>query len=77
MDDKKEILQAAGKVCQNARIKLGVSQERMAKILGVNASTVSRFEHGMIDSLYLNARYQTAIGLLVVLNERRSANDET
>ena len=45
--DKEEI----GKRLREARKNKKLSLERMGELLGVNQSTLSRYEHGLIDRL--------------------------
>ena len=51
--EKDDVLQAVGHAARERRKALGLSQEDVAKILGVNRTLVTLFERGHVASFWL------------------------
>lgn len=55
---KNECLRVAGWHCRRIRVSLGISVSEMARIAGYSAGTISQFENGQNNNLYLYLVYR-------------------
>lgn len=55
---KNERLRVAGTLCRRIRVLLGISVSEMARIAGYSAGTISQFEKGENNNLYLYLIYR-------------------
>ena len=56
------VLEKTGRACRDARVNAGVSLLGMAGYLQADKSTISRFEHGQINSLWIFLGYVDLMG---------------
>lgn len=71
----REVLEKIGQACRNARINASVSMLGLSSYLQVDKSTLSRFEHGQINSLWLLCCYSTLMGKHVFAALMRDAGE--
>lgn len=53
----KKYLEAVGKICAEARERIGVTQKELAKTIGTSSINVCHFEHGRCNSLHILVAY--------------------
>lgn len=63
-------LKSIGKAVRARRIKLGMSQNQLAKLSGVQRHSVLRLEHGKHDMYFYNiVRIARVVGIEIILEE--------
>lgn len=55
---KNEYLKLAGVLCRRIRLDIGMSVTEIARISGYSVGTISQFEHGENNNLYLYLLYR-------------------
>lgn len=71
MNDDRKLLKTICQHLKTRRERLGITQKRIAEIMGINQSNISRFEDGNIDSAVMLYRYTAVLKII----ERGEFND--
>lgn len=57
-DERRKLLKLAGILCRRIRLDIGMSVTEIARISGYSVGTISQFEHGENNNLYLYLLYR-------------------
>lgn len=75
---QRSVAEAAARVVIQLRMKLDLSQEQLAKLVGTSPSTIARLEGGMhVPGLATLARVVEASGMRLVLGFERTSSTGT